>query len=267
MKLNAGRAVFDLKKVKAYGGDLAGEFVVNGRGGLSVGGDLTMNGIQTDQLLGALVGFDRLVSPANIKVKFLGVGNNMDAIVKSLSGQGAINVQKGILKGVDVEQMIRTLDLGYQGKGQRTVFESINATFNIEKGVMSGNDLAFKANGLVAEGRGKTNLSQKMLVYRLTPTALVSQDGTGGIRVPLLIRGPWAKPRFSLDLEALVDQELSAEKAALEKQLKDAEKAAKAKAVKKLGVKQKKDESLEDAARRTLEESATKELLKLLGQN
>mgnify|MGYP005991420717 CR=1 FL=1 len=27
---------FDLKKVKAYGGDLAGEFVVNGRGGLSL---------------------------------------------------------------------------------------------------------------------------------------------------------------------------------------------------------------------------------------
>ncbi|MEH6834666.1 MULTISPECIES: AsmA family protein [Falsihalocynthiibacter] len=267
MKLNAGRAVFDLKKVKAYGGDLAGEFVVNGRGGLSVGGDLTMKGVQTDQLLGALVDFDRLVSPADVRVKFLGVGNNLDAIVKSLSGQGAINVQKGVLKGVDVEQMIRTLDLGYRGTGQRTVFESIDATFNITDGIMSGTDLAFRANGLIAEGRGKTNLSQKLLVYRLTPTALVSPDGTGGVRVPLLIRGPWADLRFSLDLEAIVNQELSAEKAVLEKKLKDAEKAAKANAIKKLGVKQKKDESLEDAARRTLEETATKELLKLLGQN
>ncbi|WP_283178405.1 hypothetical protein [Gemmobacter sp. 24YEA27] len=37
LTIDRARAVFDLRQLAAYGGAVSGEFVVNGRGGLSVG--------------------------------------------------------------------------------------------------------------------------------------------------------------------------------------------------------------------------------------
>lgn len=266
-KVDNGRAVFDLRNLATYGGTLSGEFVANGRGGLSVGGDLRLTDVKTGPLLEALAGSDRLDSTATANLKFLGVGNSMDALMKSLKGQGAMAIGKGALKGVDVGQMIRKLDLGYQGEGQRTVFESVTGTYAIEAGTLQNQDLVLQANGVTAKGAGSVNIGGQSINYRLTPTALAAADGSGAIAVPLMITGPWSKIKFGLDMEAILNQELAQEKAALKEKAIAAREAAKAKAVKELGIEQAEGESLEDAARRSLEEAATKELLKLLGGN
>ena len=49
--------------------------------------------------------------------------------------------------------------------------------------------------------RQELGLGARMLNYRLRPTALAAEDGTGGVMVPLLITGTWADPKFRLDLE------------------------------------------------------------------
>lgn len=40
--------------------------------------------------------------------------------------------------------MLRNLDASYVGAGAKTIFESISASFTVEKGVLSNNDLAFE---------------------------------------------------------------------------------------------------------------------------
>ena len=95
----------------------------------------------------------------------------------------------------------------------------------------------------------------------------------------MLITGPWAKPRFRLDLESIAREKMEAEAKAvaerLEAEAKAAEAAAKAELEQRLkeelGVEVAPDESLGDAAERgardALEEEARKALDEILGGN
>jgi AsmA protein len=129
-------------------------------------------------------------------------------------------------------------------------------------------------------------LGLRTINYRLRATALTDGAGAGGITAPILIRGPWANPKISLDLEALAREQLEEEAKALEAAAKaraaELEAEARAKAVEveaqarakleaELGVVQGEGETLEEAVKRRGEEALTEEaaraLEKLLGGN
>jgi AsmA protein len=254
--LDRARAVFDIRQMAAYGGQVTGDFVLNGRGGLSVGGRLSFAGIATQPLMNDLAGWDRLVSQGDLQVEFLGVGNSVAAIMASLEGEGVVELGKGELLGVNLTEMLRTLDPGFVGEGQATAFDGLAGTFRIAGGVVSNSDLKFVAPGLTAAGAGEVDLGGRRLDYRLRPTALAAADGTGGVMVPLLITGPWAEPRFRLDLEGIARERMEEEARAA---AAAAEAAAKAELERRLreelGVEPAPDESLGDAAIRGLEEA------------
>ena len=277
--VDRARAVTEIREMQAYGGQISGDFVVNGRGGLSVGGRLTLAGLQTEPLFTDLAGWDRLVSTGDFQVEFLGVGNSIGAIMQSLKGQGDLELGKGELRGLDIGGMLQTLDPGYVGEGQKTIFDGLAGTFSIASGVLSNSDLKLVAPYVTASGAGEIGLGDRTLNYRLRPTALADADGTGGVMVPLLITGTWAKPRFRLDLESIAREKMEAEaKAAaarLEEEAKAAEAAAKAELEQRLreelGVEIAPEESLGDAVERgatdALEEEARKALENILGGN
>ncbi len=286
-KLDRSRVVFTLNEVRTYDGVIKGQFVLNGRGGLSVGGDLTASGLAMTPLLRDLADYERLVGVGDMRLKFLGVGNTMDAIMNSLSGDGSFKLGQGEILGLDLVGMLRNLDASYRGAGQKTVFNSIGATFTIKDGVLRNDDLSFIAPLAKALGAGDVGIGTQTLKYRVNPVVMTAADGTGGISVPVLITGTWADPKFRPDLQALIDQNLAKEKAALEAKIAaekaaaearlQAEKAAlearlaaeKAKALQRaqevLDVEIEEGETLEDAARRKLEDEAKRKLLNLLG--
>ena len=257
VNLDAGRAVVKLTEVGAYGGSLGGQFVINGRRGLSVGGDMRFAGIALQPLLSDLMGYDRLIATGDLSLDFLGSGTSVAAIMSSLSGSGVLNLGSGEIRGLDVAGMIRTLDTGFVGEGQRTIFDSVSASFVMDQGDLFNDDLLMASPLITAEGAGRIGLGARDLEYRVRPTALRDADGTGGISVPLWITGPWSAPRFALDLEALAQENLKEEARALEDDLK-------AKAAEELG--QLEGESLEDAAKRRLQEELGAEAGGLLQQ-
>ena len=277
--VDRARAVVEIRAMQAYEGQVTGDFVVNGRGGLSVGGRLTFAGMKMQPLLMDLAGWERLVSTGDLDLEFLGVGNSVDAIMKSLKGKGALVLGQGELRGLDIAGMLQTLDLGYVGEGQKTIFDGLAGTFTIADGVLSNSDLKLVAPYITASGQGELGLGERTLNYRLRPTALAAEDGTGGVMVPLLITGTWAEPKFRLDLESIAREKMEAEAKAvaarLEEEAKAAEAAAKAELEQRLkeelGVEVAPDESLGDAARRgatdALEEQARKALDDILQGN
>ena len=266
--VDRARAVIEAREVQVFGGSVGGQFVVNGRGGLSVGGDLTLAGMQMQPLLADLAGYDRLMATGDLRLKFLGVGNSVAAIMASLKGEGKLALSKGELRGFDLLGMLRTLDPAYVGEGQKTIFDGVSGSFTIAGGVLSNDDLSFKAPYVTATGKGTVGLGAQVIDYRVVPTALTQADGTGGVNVPLKVTGPWSAPRFALDLKALADQELADERAKLEAMAKEAEAKAKAeleaKAAEELGVVRQEGESLEDAAKRRAEEALAEEAQRVL---
>ncbi|MCF8487216.1 MAG: AsmA family protein [Rhodobacteraceae bacterium] len=274
LTIDRARAVFDLREIAAYQGKVTGQFVVNGRGGLSVGGDLNMSGLAMQPLLRDLGGYERLVGTGDMSIKFLGVGNSLDAIMNSLSGSGNLRFGKGEILGLDIAGMLRTLDASYVGAGQKTIFEAITASFTMDKGVLRNDDLVFKAPYVTATGAGSVGIGARVLDYRLRPTALAAVDGTGGVMVPLLITGPWAAPKFRLDLEGIAKERLQDEAKKLEERARAEAKAAEAraraqleqKAQEELGIVRQEGESLEDAAKRRAQEALDAEAGKLLNR-
>jgi AsmA protein len=261
MALDRARAVFDIRRLAAYGGAVTGEFVVNGRGGLSMGGKLNLAGLQMQPLLMDTSGWDRLEAQGNLTLNFLAVGNSVDEIMRGLSGDGSLSLGKGEIRGLDIGGMLRTLDAGYVGEGQSTIFDGIAGTFSIADGVLSNSDLKLVAPYVTATGIGEVGIGTRTLDYRLRPTALAGEDGTGGVMVPLLITGTWAAPKFRLDLESIAREKMEAEAKAAEARAK-AELEAKLK--EELGVEALEGESLEDAAKRRAQEALEKEAGKLL---
>jgi len=279
LTIDRARAVIDIREMQAYEGQITGDFVVNGRGGLSVGGRLSFAGLKTQPLLMDLAGWDRLISTGDFDLEFLGVGNSVDAIMKSLKGKGSLELGQGELRGLDIAGMLKNLDPNYVGEGQKTIFDGLAGTFTITDGVVSNSDLKLVAPYVTASGMGEIGLGTRTLNYRLRPTALAAEDGTGGVMVPLLITGTWADPKFRLDLESIAREKMEAEaKAAaarLEAEAKAAEVAAKAELERRLkeelGVEVAPDESLGSAAKRgaqdALEDQARKALEEILNGN
>ena len=268
--LERSRLVLDLGGIGAFGGGASGQFVVNNRNGLSVGGDINAAGVAMQQVLSDFAGFDRLVGNASMRLKFLGVGNTMDQIMKSLSGSGSLNVGSGELLGLDIAGMLRNLDFAYVGEGSKTVFDDISASFAIQNGILRNNDLRFASKLLTASGQGSMDLGGQTISYRVDPVALADQLDKG-IRVPFLIEGPWSNVRFRPDLKGLIDQNLEEEKAKLKAKAKAEEDRLKARAATKLkeelGVVRQDGQSVEDAVKDALEQKAKDGLRKLFGRD
>lgn len=267
------RLVTELRKVAAYEGVISGQFVVNGRKGLSVGGDLSFAGMALQPMLADFAGYQRLVGTGDMRVKFLGSGASVDAIMRSMSGSGSLALSNGEILGLDIAGMLRTLDTSYVGEGQKTIFDSLGGSFTMAQGVLHNEDMVLTSPYITARGAGDVGLGARNLEYRIKATALADDTGAGGLTAPLLIKGSWAAPKISLDLQALADEKLAAQKAALEAQAEakraELEAEARAKLESELGVVQQDGESLEDAARRRMneavDEQAQKALQKLLG--
>lgn len=266
--LDRARAVFQLREAAAYQGRITGQFVLNARKGLSVGGDLQFAGLAMQPLLSDLAGYDRLIGTGDVSVKFLGVGDSLDAIMHSLSGEGLVRFGKGELRGLDIAGMLRTLDPSHVGEGAKTIFDSLSASFTIKDGVAQSDDLAVAAPLFTSGGAGTVSLAGQSLNYRLLPRLLPGKAGANGLEVPILIKGPWADPKVRLDLDWLKDQKLTQERARLEA---EAKRKLEEKAREELGVVTGEGESLEDAAKRraqeALEQEAARALNKLLGGN
>lgn len=254
MEIDNSRAVTTLREVQAFGGTLTGEFVANNRNGLSVGGDLRAGNIELKRMLTELAGISRFTGDASARVKFLGVGQSVAAIMNSLSGDGGIDTGRGTIEGLDLDRLFR----GGDPTGGTTIFDATNATFTLENGVLANDDLLMKLAGIEARGEGKVGLGQRDIDYLFTPVSLKARDGRG-LALPVNIRGPWAGPRISVDVEKAIQMNAAEEKAKVEQKVRD-------EVSRKLGIEQKEGESTEDAVKRTLEEEAKKGLLKLFNR-
>ncbi|MCP3968747.1 MAG: AsmA family protein [Rhodobacteraceae bacterium] len=262
-KLDNGRAVTEISELAAYDGSFAGSFVVNSRGGLSARANLTGTGFALQPFLTDMADYDRLLATGDLSVSLLAVGNDMAALMSSLSGEGALNLGQGELRGLDLAGMLRNLDTSHIGEGAKTIFESISGTFKVDQGVLRNDDLRMTAPLLNADGKGRVGIGAQDLDYRVT-AALLEGQTNGGLRVPLMITGPWSDPKFRLDLQALAEQELADDV----EELRDrAEEVVKDKLKEELGVEVETLEEAGDALKEELEDRVRDGLMDLLGGN
>ncbi len=263
LTIDRSRAVFTLGDVTAYEGKVSGEFVMNNRNGLSVGGKLALNGVEVQGLLRDLADITRVEGKMNARVGFLGVGQSVDAIMNSFKGDGNVAMGQGKITGIDLDKLLST---GVQTAGT-TIFNALSASFTMAGGNLVSEDLKASLSRVATTGRGRIGLGAQDMDYRLTPVLLKS-DGSAGTAFPVRIRGPWANLRFEPDLKAAIDANLAEEKEELkskvEAEVEKIETKAKKKISEKLGAEIDDAEDLEKAIGKKIEDEIGKGLLKLL---
>ncbi|MBO9447117.1 AsmA family protein [Ruegeria sp. R14_0] len=259
LNLDRSRAVLQMNPATLFSGQLTGQVVANNRNGLSVGGNLSAEGINVQQALSTLGGIERLSGTGSGSFEFLGVGQTEDQIMRSLSGKGRVDVGRGVISGFDLDRLMGRGG----GEAGTTVFNNLSASFTIDQGVLSNNDLLMSLDNFRADGSGQVGIGNRDIDYLFTPVALRANSGNG-IAVPVRIVGPWSNPSIKPDLTKVIE-------AAAEGKAKELEDEAKQKVFEKVGNELDTtitdSDQIEDAIKNKLEDELNKGLLKLFGGN
>ena len=229
------RMVFDLREVLAYGGRANGEFVINNRSGLSVGGNMTVAAMAMQQLLDDAIDVDRLTGQGDLQLSFLGSGSSVQGIMNSLSGNGSLRIARGTIEGINLDEVLRSGKLD----GGTTIFDNLAASWTIAGGVLDNRDLLLELKNYEASGAGTVGLGARNLDYTFTPVALRANSGRG-LSIPVRLVGPWENVSIRPDVEAALDASLDEEKEKLEQKARE-------KVAKELGVPEQDGQSTEDA--------------------
>lgn len=257
LSLDRSRAVLEMHPATVFSGQLNGQVVANNRNGLSVGGNFRAEGINLQQALSTLGGIERLTGTGSASLQFLGVGQTEDQIMRSLSGKGDIAVGRGVISGFDLNSLMGR----GEGGGGTTVFNSLTASFTMDRGNLTNNDLLMSLDNFRADGAGRVGIGARDIDYLFTPVALRANSGEG-LSVPVRIVGPWSDPSIRPDLSKVLE-------AAADGKLKELERDAKQKVIEKVGNELDTTitdtDQIEDALKNKLEEEARKGLLKLFG--
>ena len=253
------RAVLDLAELAVFGGSVTGKLIANDRDGLSVAAKLQAAGIDMQEVLTAFAGFDRLSGTGRFEVDLLGAGPTQDAIMRSLSGSGAVRIGRGVISGIDLDQLLRS---GLP-TGGTTVFDTLKASFTVAKGDLTNDDLLLKLAKLRVVGEGRIGLGARDIDYLITPRLKTGPEGKR-LAIPVRILGPWAAPRFVPDLDGALQSELGVSSEELKAK---ARAEVERKLAKELDLTIKEGQDAVDALKDKLEDEVKKGLLKLLGQD
>ncbi|MBE1284222.1 MAG: AsmA family protein [Rhodobacteraceae bacterium] len=255
LSVDRARAVLGISQAAIFGGQVSGQLVANNRNGLSVGGKLNANNIDLNQALGQLADIHSMNGEALTQLEFLGVGNDMDTIMRSLSGKGWFEVGKGFFTGFDLEELMRS----GQGNGGSTVFDSLTASYVLRNGNLLNEDLLMLIKGLRIEGEGRIGLGAQDLDYTFLPQA--THNGQA-LRIPVKVTGPWVDPSIRPDLSQILEAEIELKKDEVEAQAKE---FAREKLEAEFDTQIDPEADLEEVLKDELEKKAKDSLFKLLG--
>lgn len=200
-----------------------------------------------------------------------GKGLTAGKIKSGLAGHGDFTLLDGELYGINIPQEIRTLKAKLTGKPapttadiKKTDFASLTGKFNIKNGIVDNNKLLMLSPVMRLDGLGLVDILQESLDYKLSVTPLSKSDAQtelydlNGVTIPLLIKGSFAAPKFSLDMDDALKEQLKLKA----KKLEDKAKAELKKQQQKLQEKSQQEMKKEG---KKLEEKMKKELGRLFG--
>jgi AsmA protein len=167
--------------------------------------------IRMGPLLADLVGEERLTGRGKITADLRARGRTANVLRRSLAGNLTLEVPKGVLEGINLETLVREADARLNGKPPpedlptSTDFEDLRASGQIEQGVLHNQDLTLRTEYLRVTGAGTLDLVQERFDYRFEPVLVKPPKGRSikeleGIPIPVHLTGPFAHPRWDVDL-------------------------------------------------------------------
>ena len=221
-----------------YGGAFSGDITFDARtpqNAFKI--DETLTGVDMAALLKDFAKTQRLSGRGNVSGTFAGSGSG-DAMLRSLSGHVAANLDNGAVEGVDLWFEINRAMAVIQKQGLpsgqssgRTAFDSFKASADIAGGVATTKDLNIASQNLRVTGQGTSNLATEAVSYQIQATVLKKAApgpvAVGNVlaQVPVNVSGTMSSPKVTPDLEGLakarLEQEIDKHKGEVQQKLED----------------------------------------------
>ena len=272
MEINRGKAQIKPLTAELYQGLLTlNASVDDGKGTNSYKLDSRLKDVQIHPLFIDAADIDLLSGTTAFNFSASGRGLTTSKIKSGLVGSGDFTLLDGELYGINIPQEIRTLKAKLTGKPmpteadiKKTDFASLTGKFSVRKGMVDNNKLLMLSPVMRLDGAGLVDILKEALDYKLSVTPLSKSDAEteldelSGITIPLLIKGPFSEPKFSLDTEGALKEQLKEKaNAELEKQKQKLQE-------KKQELQEKSQQELEEKSKE-LEEKLKKKLGGLFG--
>ncbi len=200
-----------------YQGTLAGSASVNTHSNqFSIREQLT--GVALGELLRDAAGFDKLEGRGNVALQLTTTGTTIAAMQRALFGSVRIDIRDGVVKGVNVGEIISGAGslLGAKSAGRakatdQTEFSQLSGSFAIHHRVARNDDLVGQSPLFKVTGAGSIDIGSERIDYLLkaTPVGAIPIGGSRtltvlrGVAVPIRITGPLGAPEYSVDLTQL----------------------------------------------------------------
>lgn len=180
----------------------------------------TLRKVQVGPLSQALLDQEPITGAADLDSELQSDGLSKKQLKANLNGQIKLNVRDGAIQGVDVAYQIQSAYNTLKGKPplmeprmEKTDFAELSGTFLVDKGLVENNDLKFFSKAITVKGKGLVaDLPGKKIDYLAQVNVLTAEGGVDnttvsdlkGLQIPVRIHGPLSKPKYGVDLEALL---------------------------------------------------------------
>lgn len=217
VNLQDGRLTVGPHQVNVWGGKIKGSLTIDANS-QRVTMTKTVSNFDVAALLSSLSATPALSGRGNLSTNLSATGTNRATMLSSLTGQLALELKDGAIKGVDLQAILqgarnalgRTTSKSATTDGQ-TRFTALNATAVINNGVADNQDLSLKAPLFRVQGNGTIDLAAGQLNYLAKVAVADTADGQGGdelkalrgVTVPIRLIGPINRPSYRLDIRAL----------------------------------------------------------------
>ncbi|MCZ4089252.1 AsmA family protein [Sinorhizobium psoraleae] len=211
-----GVANLKLPESPFYGGHVAANLKADGSGGEpAIALQASISGASAAPLLSDMANFRNLEGALQAQIDVTGAGGTTRALTQSLQGTANVRFSDGAIRGIDVadayNNLVGLMSSGFkQDESKATGFTELGASFAIEGGVARTEDIKLVGPLVRMSGSGEANIPDGRLKFRLDPRMVASLEGQGagistdGIGVPVIVEGPFAKPRIYPDLSGLL---------------------------------------------------------------
>ncbi|MEO1205225.1 MAG: AsmA family protein [Pseudomonadota bacterium] len=216
--LTNGAMTANLSEMKLYQGTGRGILKLTSLSpaATDVGANFTFDNVSAQPLLRDAVKFDRLAGKGKLGLALATRGGNQAQFVSGLNGKVTFNFFDGAIAGVNIAKYLRAISTGQfadlmAAPTEKTDFSEMSASFNVANGVASNSDLKLLSPLLRVGGSGTISLPPQQIDYTLRPKLVSSLSGQGGnaaadgIEVPVRITGDLSNPKYTPDLQSILN--------------------------------------------------------------
>lgn len=225
--LKGGRLTTKLTEMALYGGNGTATVTADGATSIpAVAAKFDLAGLQANPALTDAIAMDKIEGTLNANIDIATRGASQKAMVSALGGNGKVAFADGAIRGINIGAMVRNAASAFLDssarQAQKTDFAELSGTFKVVNGIMLNDDLKLLSPLLRVGGKGTVDMPNRSVNYRIEPKVVASTTGQGGstdtsgIKVPVIVSGPWDNLSYKPDLAGVIDGIAKDPKKALE---------------------------------------------------